>query len=310
MPLIPRMQVFEIDDQTWFPSFLRTYVQSALTVGWNTSIPIVNTPPASRVAASVLLSHLGSRISAYRFLDFCAGAGGPTPMIEAHINAELAARGQPRVPFVMTDLHPNVWGWERAVAEAAERERMRQRAHGGETQVMLSFESQSVDAAAAPRDLMQRWTRNGGRVFRLFNLAFHHFDDTLARRILKNTVETSDGFAIFELQDRSFSGFMTLVVLGIGMMLIAPFYALKWRAPAVLLFTYVLPILPFVVVFDGIMSAIRTRTPEEVELLLRTCGAKDAEEGKWIVKSGSIRYVWPFCHFNYVVCMPEDRQLN
>ncbi len=38
-----------------------------------------------------------------------------------------------------------------------------------------------------------------------------------------------------------------------------------------------MPIIPFVLVFDGFVSALRTRTPQEVEVLLRTCGAEGTE---------------------------------
>jgi len=34
----------------------------------------------------------------------------------------------------------------------------------------------------------------GKKVMRLFSLAFHHFDDDLAGKVLENTIETSDGF--------------------------------------------------------------------------------------------------------------------
>ncbi|KKF97013.1 hypothetical protein CFO_g668 [Ceratocystis platani] len=302
MPLFPRLQVFEIDDQEWFPPFLRTYVQSALTVSWNTAVPFNHNQAPSQVAAKLLLRYLGPAINKYRFIDFCAGAGGPTPMIEANVNAALDARNQQRVPFVMTDLHPNVWGWTLAVDEANARERQ---LHGAASESMLGFEKQSVDAGDVPRQLLQRWTADGGKVFRLFNLAFHHFDDELARRILKNTVETSDGFAIFELQKRSISGFVTVLMLGLGTLLLAPIYAIKWRSPAVLFFTYVIPVLPFVIVFDGFMSVIRTRTTEEVELLLRTCGAKDAEDGKWVIENGTEQFVWPFASVNYIMCAPQ-----
>ena len=36
----------------------------------------------------------------------------------------------------------------------------------------------------------------------MFNLSFHHFDNENAIKLLKNTMETSDGIAIIELQDR------------------------------------------------------------------------------------------------------------
>ena len=53
----------------------------------------------------------------------------------------------------------------------------------------ISYVSSPVDAARAPRALVERYRGEGKKVFRLFNLAFHHFEDGLARRILRDTVE-------------------------------------------------------------------------------------------------------------------------
>ncbi|KKA27642.1 hypothetical protein TD95_001744 [Thielaviopsis punctulata] len=296
MPLIPRIQFHEIDDQPWFPPFLRTYVQGSLTEVWTTRIPLLQPASPAHVAANTLTGVLGLRTSAYAFVDFCAGAGGPTPAIERHVNRALRAAARAPVRFVMTDLHPNPWGWEAAVKRAA--------ARGDEGPVCLGYEPGSVDASAAPRGLVEQYTRNGGKVFRLYNLAFHHFDNELARRILKNTVETSHGFAIFELQDRTLSTVFSLFMLAIGIFLAAPYYAWKWRAPSVLFFTYVLPVLPFVLVFDGVVSALRTRSPDEVEALLRSCGAEGAE--KWTVVSGRVQVIWPWGNLNYVIGMPAE----
>jgi hypothetical protein len=79
------------------------------------------------------------------------------------------------VKFVLTDLHPHITEWTKAAAKSEH----------------LSFVSKSVDAANAPTDLIKR---DGKKTFRLFFLAFHHFDDPMAREILRNTLETADGF--------------------------------------------------------------------------------------------------------------------
>ncbi len=113
---------------------------------------------------------------------------------------------------------------------------------------------------------------------------------------------------IFELQERSFQdGFLPLLAFGIGILLVAPYYAFLWRSPSTLFFTYVIPILPFVLVFDGWMSALRTRTADEVEALLRTCGAAggEAEIARWEVRSGKTVYMWPFGKLNWIVCVRE-----
>lgn len=282
----------------------------------------------------------------YVFIDFCAGGGGPTPSIEKHLNKTIGsttdacapepsnvetsvvtnhqtqpANSQPPpqpesyadalvngteegaeqrerepVRFVLTDLHPHVSDWEKAAAESPN----------------LSFIRESVDAANAPPNdqLLGDYHRTSDKkVFRLFNLAFHHFDDPLAKAILRNTIETSDGFGIFELQDRSFlNGFLTCVLFGLGIFALAPYYAIfVWQSPLTLFFTYAIPILPFVLVFDGWMSALRTRTPEEVEALLRTCGAQgytpEEIEKKWEVTSGKERFMWPVGTLNWVVAV-------
>jgi len=111
--------------------------------------------------------------------------------------------------------------------------------------------------------------------------------------------------SIFELQHRSIGAFITVTLFGIGILLLAPYYAWRWRSPMTLVFTYLLPVLPFVLVFDGYISSLRTRTPDEVEVLLRTCGAEGAEG--WVVKSGDALHLWPFGYVNWIVCLKQDK---
>ncbi|KAI0396629.1 hypothetical protein F5Y17DRAFT_455907 [Xylariaceae sp. FL0594] len=342
-PWIPRLHLFEIADQSWFPPFLRAYVQTGLTHAWTTCVPVLQSCSPAALAAHILRRELGGDpgVRRYTYIDFCAGAGGPTPEIERVLNRQLSIAStssdnnnnrpsyaevanpssssplsaspssSPTLPpqnfnerneaaaavkFILTDLHPHVESWETAA---------RQSPH-------LTYVSEPVDAAAAPADLLERNKKAGalggvpggaGRgIMRLFNLAFHHFDDKLARAILKDTVETSDGFVIFELQSRNISSFVSCTLFGVFILLIAPL--LYWWSPQILFFVYVVPIVPFVLVFDGYVSSLRTRTPDEVELLLRTCGAKDTSD--WVVRSGSETFLWPCGHLMWIMCVKEE----
>ena len=169
-----------------FPAFLRSHIQNALTLTWTTSLPL-STAPATH-AASVLRAQLPAPPASYTFIDFCAGAGGPTPAIERLVNDSLRgalddddddddAPGEgEEAAFVMTDLFPNVPSWKRLVRGRRS----------------LFFEEASVDARDGG-EVVARWAR--GRTCRLFNLAFHHFDDELAGDILADTVQNSDAFA-------------------------------------------------------------------------------------------------------------------
>ncbi|KAI8950303.1 hypothetical protein F4801DRAFT_355721 [Xylaria longipes] len=320
-PWIPRLHLFEIADQSWFPAFLRAYVQAGLTHAWTTRVPLLQPCSPATLAASILRRELGASVSSYTYIDFCAGAGGPTPYIEQALNQQLDAtrsgssddgpsssssasssyaavasqspaqnRGHARdrnrgeaVKFVLTDLHPHVESWEQAARKSPH----------------LTYVSTPVDAAAAPPDLIIQNKTHGKGVFRLFNLAFHHFDDDLARAILKNTVSTSDGFGIFELQSRTFSSFVSCMLFGVFILLIAPL--LYWWSPQILFFVYVVPVVPFVLVFDGVISSVRTRTADEVEVLLRTCGAT-GDTVDWAVRSGSETFLWPCGHLTWIIC--------
>lgn len=149
------------------------------------------TSPAALVA-SLLTSVLASRISDYIYVDFASGAGGPTPFLEREVNAQLKRQGKSEVDFVLTDISPHVGAWEKAAKKSDH----------------LSYVGESVDATDAPGQEVLLKSVVGGtsksdvkdkKVMRLFSLAFHHFDDELAGRVLKNTFETSDGFWYVEV---------------------------------------------------------------------------------------------------------------
>ncbi len=107
--------------------------------------------------------------------------------LEAESNDDLKAQDintdkAGPVQFVLTDLHPHLDAWRAAAKKSGN----------------LTFIADSVDAANAPKDLLaglEGPRTKKKKVFRLFNLAFHHFDDGLAAQILRNTLETAEGFA-------------------------------------------------------------------------------------------------------------------
>ncbi|KAB8294086.1 hypothetical protein EYC80_009540 [Monilinia laxa] len=334
--ICPRLHLFEINDQPWFPQYLRLKVQSCLTLCWTFRVPIIQPSSPAQLVATTLSRTLSNDVTSYTYVDFCAGAGGPTPYIEVYMNAHLNSNASsvssnpssssiarheasyaevaaapkstngltPRSPrpvdgdygderngnvqFVLTDLHPHIPDWTAASKRSSD----------------LNFIAESVDAANAPRDLLKNVHGNSDmngingqrKVFRLYNLAFHHFDNELGSEILKNTVETADGFGIFELQERTLSSLITMFAMGIMIMGITPFYF--WRSPGHLFFTYVIPIIPFVLVFDGIISSVRTRSAGEVEALMKKSGGD--MEG-WRVLSGRERHTWPTGYMTWVM---------
>ena len=360
---IPRLHLFEIDDQPWyhlpspkcvrsrlnlltrFPQSLREKVQACLSLCWKSKVPIIQPACPAALATSTLQKLLGSSLPSYTFVDFCAGAGGPTPSIERCINEKFLRKSsmptsmsngvsegawmskkpkkQPNgnnngnnapngVDFVLTDLFPNTPAWSKAAKRSEH----------------IHYVAQSVDAANAPPDLLAQagfptygttGTPSGRKsssrkIFRLYNLAFHHFPDPLAEAILLNTLSTADGFAIFELQGRDMGNLFTVLFLWPYMWLGSWYWF--WGDWWHLFFTYVVPVVPAVLVFDGLISCLRTRQEGEVkEMVRRIVAAKErAEPGTggefldgWRFEAGGETHTWPGGSMQYFVGIRDER---
>ncbi|KAF2432000.1 hypothetical protein EJ08DRAFT_586122 [Tothia fuscella] len=297
------------------PAFVRNRCHAVLTAAWTHNFPIIQkSSPAKLAAAMVLrtLEEIGyddtSKIS---IVDFCSGAGGPIPTIERLVNEKRAEKGQKPIPFLLTDIRPHLEAWMAACAESDN----------------LSFIPQSVDATNPPIAVtsIQSSTTNANgnqngrfssdtRIFRLYCLSFHHFTDDLARKVLRSTVDTADGFAIIELQDRHLSSL--LLICGFFPLQFLTTLSWFWRDPLHLFLTYIVPVVPFIVTFDGLVSCLRTRSFEEVMKLVGSEGndkritstidedgkeIQKAERGQWVFTGTSEVHTWPFGYTNWVV---------
>lgn len=306
LPLpIPPLRLFEIDDQTWFPAFLRGSVQAVLTHLWSYKAPVIQPASPASLVARTLQQVLSSSLTQYTFVDFCSGAGGPTPYIEREVNkrstSALKERAQrdgqlhangigeslgASVDFVMTDIHPHLSAWSTASKQSSH----------------LHYVPHSVDAANAPANIQEIANvpnRDNKKVFRLFSLAFHHFSDPLATSILRNTLATSDGFAIFELQGRDMGNLFTVFCM--WPLLFGGSWYWFWGQWEHLFYTYVIPIVPFVLVFDGYISCLRTRREGEIMELIRKAGGAEG----WTFETGREVHTWTGGTMQYFIGIRE-----
>lgn len=276
--------------------------------------------------ARKLQEKYGDELGDYTVVDFCSGAGGPTVEIERVVNLErggsvvgeevvveeeeeeeeksqMTMNGSSdihrrkdapaAVEFVLTDLHPHTSAWREAVKLSDH----------------LHYVPSPIDASAAPSNLLSlvepplpssssssstssAHQKNGKKQLHIFSLAFHHFDKPLALRILKNILSTSHAFCIFELQARTLD---SLIVITMTWPLLWAFsWYHFWGKWDLLFWIYIVPIVPFVVVFDGWVSSLRTRWGDEVrDLIVEAGGEGELGEG-WKVNWGGCKHSRPF----------------
>jgi hypothetical protein len=225
-----RIQWFEIHDQPWFPRLLRDDVTDALQLLLNLGKVYRPIAPGLQKAVEETRTH--------RILDLCAGAGGPWPWL----SSSLAQDGRFPIDILLTDKYPHVGPSLPA-----------QPAPG----VRIHRLADPVDATQVPPEL---------RGFRTLFTSFHHFPPREARGILRDAIDKHQGIAIFDASGRHLVTFLLIFLMPLGVLLLAPLMRpLRWSR---LLWTYLLPVVPFVLFFDGIVSCLRVYSPPELRELL------------------------------------------
>ena len=234
-----RTQLFEFEDQPWFPGLIRSYMQDHLTFMGNLS--------GSAYQGFVdKLKPTMERLGQTEILDLCSGSGGPARMIVRLLQAQgLAANAQ------VSDLFPN-----------SDAYRSLEKATNG---IVRGVDS-PVNATNVPVEL---------RGFRVIANGFHHFSPSQATQVLADAVNKQRGIAIIEMVNRSILAFFSV---GVGVLL--TFLAAPFIRPfrfSRLFFTYIVPLIPLFLLWDGIVSCLRVYSPVEMRDLVSRLGTTDYE---------------------------------
>lgn len=231
-----RLHLFEFEDLDWFPAALRDMMTEYL----RTASGLMGRLP---VLAAERLAPVLRRAPRPHLVDLGSGGGGILPEVLRVLEQEHGLE----VRATLTDRYPNPDALGRLCAQAPAR---------------LAFRAGPVDARDVPAEL------EGVRT--LF-LSLHHFRPDQARAILADAARHGAPIAAFEFTDRSW-GALLAVLPGIPLMVwaLTPFIRpFRWRR---LLLTYAVPLLPLLILWDGIVSHLRTYRPEELEALARGLG--------------------------------------
>jgi len=107
--------------------------------------------------------------------------------------------------------------------------------------------AEPVDATRVPQKL--------GGVRTMF-FSFHHFRPDAAKAILKDAFDRRRAICIFESGSGTLLGLISMIGVPVAVLALMPFARpFRW---AYLLFTYLIPVMPLVVFWDGSVSMLRT----------------------------------------------------
>jgi hypothetical protein len=257
-----RVHAVELEDQAWFPAVFR----DAGTAYLRLAADLAGQPAYMAPKLAQVLRVTGVR----RVIDLCSGGAGPIPALIEQLN-----QAGLETTAVLTDLYPNVQTLE-AVA----------RGSGGRVEA----HPEPVDATSVPEVL------TGCRI--LCN-AFHHFRPQQARRILQSAVAAKQPIAVFEATERSVPFLVGILFAPIFFALACPFLRpFDWRW---IVFTYLIPLIPLFILWDGFVSGLRVYSPQELDDLL---DGIDGESFAW--ETGRVKMGSQPAHVTYLLGWPKD----
>ncbi len=222
-----RLHLFEFEDYDWFPDFLRK--------GQTDYLHFVIKAAGIYKPAVPLVKELLDKSGCYEILDLCSGGGGGIDVFQKDLE-EIAGRS---VRVTISDKFPNTDAFE-----------LISRSTNGK----VNYSKEKVDVTNVPP---------GYSSIRTIFSAFHHFKPNDAVKILKNAAECKVPIAIFEGANKDILNFLGILIFTpLIFFFITPFMR-PFRLSR-LVFTYIIPLIPIVTTWDGLVSILRMYTPEQM----------------------------------------------
>jgi hypothetical protein len=224
---VGRLHLFEFNDQPWLPEVLRRAETGYLA--------LVVTKARLFTALAPRLAGLVDGAGCDRIVDLCAGGGGPYPELLRLVDGERRRATE----LVLTDLHPNSELPARFDGDGA-----------------IRAERQPVDARRVPRSL------TGVRT--LFD-GLHHFRPEDVRTILADAAAARAPILIAEASERSVAALLASPLIPLVALAVMPF--VRPRSWVALACTYLVPIVPALIFWDGLISCLRSYRVDELGAL-------------------------------------------
>jgi len=223
-----RIHLFEFEDQKWFPTFLRNYGTDFLQF-------LSNMTKMYKPIIPIIIKGL-QKSKTNQIIDLGSGGGGGLIWLNSELKNEI-----PDLKIILTDFYPNIPAFKFTKEKADN----------------FEYVEKPVDARNVPEEL---------KGLRTQFLSLHHFKPKDAKLILQDAIDTGSSIAIFEGQERSVPSILAMLFSPISVLLATPF--IRPFKIGRIIFTYLIPIVPLFVIWDGIVSSLRTYSVKEMNALV------------------------------------------
>lgn len=247
-----RIHLFEFEDLSWFPDWLRTCLTNLIIV--------MHKLLSSDRELAELIAEILKKTKSTQIVDLCSGSGGP--MIDVMKNLEQTHKLD-NIKLSLSDLYPNLKSAKTI----------------NERYANITYMVEPFDATNSTNQITGLRTMVG---------SFHHMNPNQAKKILESASKSEQPICIFEISDNSMPLFLWWIAIPTNFIMclfVTPLVRpMTWQQ---LIFTYLIPIIPLFFAWDGAVSNARTYTLNDIDMLLEGIDTKNYEWEKGIIKGKS-----------------------
>ncbi|MBC6997644.1 hypothetical protein [Cytophaga sp. FL35] len=234
-----RIQLFEFEDFSWFPSSVRT--------GMTNLIAVLHRMMGISEVLSHLLAGILKENNLNQIVDLGSGSGGCMPDVLGQLHQ---TDGLQDVRLLMTDLYPN----KKIIKKFS--------AQGNPKISYYTDPVNATDLSQVPAGLKT-----------LVN-SFHHMPPKAARQILKTAKDNNEPILIYEMAENKMPLLLWWLLLPISLAILV--MMVFFMTPFVknltfkqVLFTYLIPVIPICYAWDGQASLPRMYAMKDLDVLLK-----------------------------------------
>lgn len=200
-------------------------------------------------------------------IDLCSGSGGPILQL-----SEFLHKQGYDYTIYLTDKYPN--------------KKVQEQLKGNNK---IHYLAESIDAIHLSPSYQGMRT--------LFT-SFHHFKPEMAIKIIEDAALNRAPIGIFEFTERNAVGLLKILLTPLSVFLLTPF--VKPHNLQRFIYAYLIPILPLVLLWDGIVSCLRTYSVSELHAFTSTL-----EKYNYVWEIGKVPSKKAMCNITYLIGYPK-----
>jgi len=215
------MRLFEFGDLSWVPQIYHYYLRVYL-------IFFIKFVGYDKMWAKQTQTFIAQN-DASSIMEYGSGSGEPLMRMVSQLNCEKAKS----LSYTMSDIKPLPEFVNKVNTEAPDN---------------FTYIETSIDAANnKPQDEQSV----------IFINSFHHLSPKVAHNVIKNNLENGNEMLILEYVRNNFLAYVSMLGGVLIVLLTAPFVSKLKHLPLTIFFTYIVPLFPLMMLWDGLISCRR-----------------------------------------------------